>query len=261
MPKASTSAYGALASNVTKDYNLIRETDGGALVDVRGTAVLVVDDDEDDRAHLVRALSRAGLTVHEATGGDEALELAVERPGAVVLEVDLHDVDGLEVCRELRERHGDDLPLIMVSAHRVSTHDRVAGLLIGADDYLAKPVNGDELVAKLRRLVARSRSANANRETERRNSLSPREIDVLRLLALGLDSAAISGRLVITPKTVASHIQRVMAKLGVHSRAQAVAEAYRLGLVNGDFEGHALDDGSARMTIEGRPSSPSVVVR
>jgi DNA-binding NarL/FixJ family response regulator len=208
---------------------------------MRGTVVLVVDDDDDDRADIVRVLSRAGLTVREAAGGEDALEAAVERPGAVVLEVDLHDVDGLEICRALREHHGDDLPLIMVSADRVSAHDRVAGLLIGADDYLAKPINGDELVAKLRRLVARSRSANGNRDTERRNSLSPREADVLRLLALGQSSTAIAERLVITPKTVASHIQRVMAKLGVHSRAQAVAEAYRIGLVNGDFEGHSFE--------------------
>jgi DNA-binding NarL/FixJ family response regulator len=221
--------------------------------------VLVVDDDEDDRAHLVRALSRAGLTVHEAAGGEEALGVAVERPGAVVLEVDLHDVDGLEVCRALRERYGDDLPLIMVSSERVSTHDRVAGLLLGADDYLAKPVNGDELVAKLRRLVARSRSANGNRETERRNGLSPREIEVLRLLALGLGAAAISERLVIAPKTVASHIQRVMAKLGVHSRAQAVAEAYRLGLVNGDLEGHSLEDPTDARGGERRTPRPAPV--
>jgi DNA-binding NarL/FixJ family response regulator len=208
--------------------------------------VLVVVVDDDDRAHLVRALSRAGLTVQEATGGEEALGMAVGRPGAVILEVELHDVDGLEVCRELRERHGDDLPVIMVSAARVSTHDRVAGLLIGADDYLAKPVNGDELVAKLRRMLARNGSANGSRETERRNGLSPREIEVLRMLAGGLSSAAIAERLVITPKTVASHVQRVMAKLGVHSRAQAVAEAYRLGLVNGDFEGHFFDPTDAR---------------
>jgi DNA-binding NarL/FixJ family response regulator len=230
------------------------------VVDVRGTTVLVVVVDDDDRAHLVRALSRAGLTVQEATGGEEALELAVERPGAVVLEVDLHDVDGLEVCRELRERHGDDLPVIMVSAARVSNHDRVAGLLIGADDYLAKPVNGDELVAKLRRMVARNGSANGSRETQRWEGLSPREIEVLRMLARGLSSAAIAERLVITPKTVASHIQRVMAKLGVHSRAQAVAEAYRLGLVNGDFEGHSLASERSDEVAGRRPSPPVAAV-
>jgi DNA-binding NarL/FixJ family response regulator len=202
--------------------------------------VLIVDADADFRSHVVRALARAGLTTMEATSGDEGPELAIERPSAVVLEASLDDVDGFEVCRALREQHGDDLPLVIVSADRVSTHDRVAGLLIGADDYLVKPVNQDELVAKLRRLLARSRTANGTRDSERRTSLSPREIEVLRLLARGFGSDAIATELVITRKTVASHLQKVMAKLGVHSRAQAVAEAYRLGLANGDFEGHSL---------------------
>lgn len=211
------------------------------MTDVRGAPVLVVDTDSDFRLHVVRALTRAGLTTVEAAGGDEGLKLAIERPAAVILEASLDDVDGLEVCRALRERHGDDLPLVIVSADRVSTHDRVAGLLIGADDYLVKPVNGDELVAKLRRLLARSRPANGARDSERWMSLSPREIEVLRLLARGFGSDAIATELVITRKTVASHLQKVMAKLGVHSRAQAVAEAYRLGLANGDFEGHSLE--------------------
>ena len=64
-----------------------------------------------------------------------------------------------------------------------------------------------------------------------RDGLSPREVEVLRLLAHGLSAAAIAERLVISRKTVSTHLQHVMAKLGVHSRAQAVAEAYRLGLV------------------------------
>ena len=81
--------------------------------------------------------------------GEEALAAAVvERPAAVVLEVDLPDVDGFEVCRELRDRFGDRLPIVLVSGTRVSSHDRVAGLLIGADDYLVKPVDADELLVR-----------------------------------------------------------------------------------------------------------------
>ena len=222
--------------------------------------VLIVDDDAKFRARMVRVLTRAGLVVHEASGGEEALQIAVERPAAVVLEVDLPDVDGFEVCRALRERHGDDLPLMIVSADRVSAHDRVAGLMIGADDYLVKPVNGDELLARLRRLLARSRAANGTQQAERRESLSPREVEVLRLLARGHGADAIAETLVITPKTVSSHLQRVLTKLGVHSRAQAVAEAYRLGIVRADFEGHALEGISAAGTDGERLKPPLVVV-
>ena len=83
-----------------------------------------------------------------------------------MLEVELPDVDGLEVCHELRERHGEDLPVIMVSSKRVAAHDRVAALLIGADDYLAKPINDDELLARLRRLLVRTGTANGTHRAE-----------------------------------------------------------------------------------------------
>ena len=108
---------------------------------------------------------------------------------------------------------------------------------------------------------ARTRAPHERQVTERRNGngLSPREVEVLRLLADGHNAAAIAERLVITRKTVASHLQRVMAKLGVHSRAQAVAEAYRLGVVNGEFQGHALE-GISRTGADGERLEPSPVV-
>jgi DNA-binding NarL/FixJ family response regulator len=199
----------------------------------RPVAVLIVDEDHDARTRMVRALLRAGFQVRECAEGEEALAAAgFERPAAVVLEVDLPDVDGFEVCRELRDRFGDDLPVVLVSGRRVTTHDRIAGLLIGADDYLVKPVNADELLVRLRRLLTRSAgSPGGTSDAAVRDGLSPRELEILRLLARGLSAAAIAERLVISRKTVSTHLQHVMAKLGVHSRAQAVAEAYRLGLV------------------------------
>jgi DNA-binding NarL/FixJ family response regulator len=193
--------------------------------------VLIVDDDGGFRAEVARVLARGGFEVQEASTGDEALGAAMERPVAVVLEVVLPDADGLEVCRELRDRHGQSLPVIMVSGERSEPHDRVAGLLVGADDYLVKPVNGDELLIRLRRLLSRNGARPAAAVANGPGGLSPRETEILCLLAGGLGAVAISERLVISRKTVASHLQHVMAKLGVHSRAHAVAEAYRLGLV------------------------------
>jgi DNA-binding NarL/FixJ family response regulator len=220
--------------------------------------VLVVDGDDAFRGRVVCVLRRAGLTAVEARAGEEALALSATRPGAVVLEVELPDVDGLEVCHELRERHGEDLPVIMVSAERVAAHDRVAALLIGADDYLTKPINDDELLARLRRLLVRTGASNGTHRGENGdgngNGLSPREIEVLALLAQGVAAESIADRLVISQKTVSSHLQRVMGKLGVHTRAQAVAEAYRIGLVNVDFEAHGLEPEEDR----GRLAQPLV---
>jgi DNA-binding NarL/FixJ family response regulator len=113
----------------------------------------------------------------------------------------------------------------------VEPHDRTAGLLLGGDDYLVKPVDPDELLARIRRAVARTQNGKRERRAVRRDDLTPREVEVLRLLARGLAQAEIARELVISPKTVASHLQSVMGKLGVHSRAHAVARAYEDGLI------------------------------
>lgn len=198
--------------------------------------VLIVAKDSNFRAEVARGLSRAGESVIEAADGAEAMAAAVARPAAVVIDVDLPDAHGFEVCRELRDLHGDDLPVIIVSDGSMTSHDCVAALLIGADDYLAKPVDSDELLARLRRLLARSRPSSGAPQA----GLTAREAEVLRLLARGQVAVAIAEKLFISEKTVATHLQHVMVKLGVHSRAQAVAEAYRLGLAQVELDGLAV---------------------
>lgn len=197
-----------------------------------GGPILIVDDDPAFRALVSHLLDRAGLAVVEAAGGEEGLAAATRsRPEAVLLDVALPDIGGFELCRELRDRLGDELPVIFVSGTRVEPHDRAAGLLLGGDDYLVKPVDPDELLARLRRALSRSRTGKEESRAEPGNGLTGRELEVLRLLAQGLDGRAIAHKLVISPKTVSSHLQRVMTKLGVHSRAQAVARAYEGRLI------------------------------
>jgi DNA-binding NarL/FixJ family response regulator len=142
------------------------------------------------------------------------------------------------VCRELREQFGEQLPIIFISGARTDPSDRIAGLLLGADDYTTKPFEPEELLARVRRAVARSTSSEGKAVLEG-TRLTPREREVLTLLAHGLGSRAISERLHITPKTVSTHVQRILAKLDLHSRAEAVAFAYRQGLVE-EVSTHAL---------------------
>jgi DNA-binding NarL/FixJ family response regulator len=164
-----------------------------------------------------------------------------------IVEVELPgSSSGLELLRELHVRFGDDLPVILVSAERATPLDRVAGLLLGADDYLVKPFDSGELRARMRRSLRRRRSTNGNGngslppERGPQPSLSPRELEILTLLTEGRTQTQIAAALVISPKTVATHIQHLLAKLGVNSRAQAVAAAYRRGLVGHDVLAHAL---------------------
>ncbi len=117
--------------------------------------ILVVDDDAGVRQALGRALTFEGYEVLQAGDGAEALRLvAAERPDALVLDLVMPEVGGLEVCRELRAA-GDDLPVLVLTArHEVA--DRVAGLDAGADDYLVKPFALEELLARMRALLRRS---------------------------------------------------------------------------------------------------------
>ena len=125
----------------------------------------------------------------------------------------------------MRRLHGRAVAILLVSGERIESFDRVAGLLLGADDYLTKPFDPNELLARLEGMLRRVRPATARR------NLTARELQVLTLLADGLEQSEIAERLAISPKTVATHIERILAKLGVRSRAQAVAVAYRETLV------------------------------
>ena len=115
----------------------------------------MVDDDRAVRESLRRSLSFNGYTVDLAEDGVEALEaITNERPDALVLDVMMPRLDGLEVCRQLRST-GDDLPILVLTA-RDSVSERVSGLDAGADDYLPKPFALEELLARLRALLRRT---------------------------------------------------------------------------------------------------------
>ena len=120
-----------------------------------GPTVLVVDDDESIRVALERALRLEGFAVQSASGGLRALELVDEDPPSVmVLDVTMPDISGVTVTARLRER-GVDVPICILSA-RDEVHDRVAGLQAGADDYVVKPFDLEELIARLHALLRRS---------------------------------------------------------------------------------------------------------
>ena len=167
---------------------------------VSGELVLIVDNDRPFRAFVRDLLERAGFGVAEADDGEA-------------------------------------VGIIFMSGERIDAIDRVSGLLLGADDYVVKPFDPDELLARVRTVARR-----VSKPTESSNGhsigsgsldaeLTPRELEVLQLLAEGLTQAQIANHLVISPRTVGTHIQNVLGKLNVHSRAQAVAMAHRMGLV------------------------------
>src|SRR5438309_5250172 len=205
--------------------------------------VLVVEDEPDIRRLIVLHLERDGFRCRTASTGPEALrEVKTAIPDLVVLDLMLPELDGLEVCRQLRrDASTAAVPIIMLTA-KSDEVDRVVGLEIGADDYVSKPFSPKELVARVRAVLRRARPEPAPRVLAqsaitldpsrhmvtlhgRRLELTPKEFDLLHAL---LDAA---GRVLsrehllnrvwgyaradeIESRTVDVHVRRLRAKLG-----------------------------------------------
>lgn len=142
-----------------------------SIVPIAPGGVLVVDDDEHARAHLVRSLASLAIVAHQARTGVDALDLAAEKAGAlecVVLDLSLPDVDGWEVLRRLRtEPETREIPVLVVTDRAAGDAETVKILEAGAVDHLAKPVPGPLLCAKVRSICERSRA-----QRELRNKLN-----------------------------------------------------------------------------------------
>ena len=190
---------------------------------LKSPLIVVCDADPAFLAFVSALLEGAGHSTLAVSSGEDALDaVRGEDVQLLVLDVQLPGLSGYEVCHEVRDELGDRIPILFVSGVRTESFDRVAGILVGADDYLVKPFAPDELLARVRRLLTRSASA-----APTRFGLTEREHEILALLAEGLTTTEIERRLVISRKTVDTHLGHIYAKLGVRSRAQAVALAYR----------------------------------
>jgi DNA-binding NarL/FixJ family response regulator len=205
------------------------ETEGPMHIDPsQRPPVLIVDDDKALAGTMAELLGSAGYRGIAMGTAAAALELArAEAPSLVVLDVNLPDLSGYEALQQLRAEFGDRLPVLFVSGVRVEPYDRAAGLLCGGDDYLVKPFAADEFLARVRALLRRTDAA-----SQPEVQLTEREAEVLSLLATGLDSADVATQLEIGARTVATHVEHIMDKLGAHSRAQMIALAYQQGLAS-----------------------------
>jgi two-component system, OmpR family, alkaline phosphatase synthesis response regulator PhoP len=125
--------------------------------------VLVVEDEASIASFVAAYLKNAGYAVRTTASGNEALKLvASEKPALVVLDLMLPDIDGVEVCKRIRQ--DTDLPVLMLTA-RDEDVDKIIGLEVGADDYMTKPFNPRELVARVRAILRRATTERAERES------------------------------------------------------------------------------------------------
>jgi DNA-binding response OmpR family regulator len=125
--------------------------------------VLIVEDESSIASFVAAYLKNAGYTVRTAANGNDALrQVAAEKPALVVLDLMLPDIDGIEVCKRIRQ--DSDLPILMLTA-RDEDVDKIIGLEVGADDYLTKPFNPRELVARVRSILRRATPEREKRES------------------------------------------------------------------------------------------------
>lgn len=235
--------------------------------------VLIVDDDPDVLHATKENLSKAGYRVLTAVDGSAARQISRdEHPDVILLDVDMPVTSGHDVCKAIKSDASlKHIPIIFLK-EKPTAEDVVAGFEIGAHDYMAKPYNREELVARVggaaRLKVAQDRLRHKNaklealakhvraavqhyeqpsgqgagnyEEVEEESGkamvrLTRRELEILQLLARGLNNDVISRQLYISPTTTRNHIQNILGKLGVHSKLEAVAYAVRAGYV--DFVG------------------------
>ncbi len=209
--------------------------------------VLVVDDDTTLRMALTRYLENRGLIVQSAGSGVEALEaFNTNPPDLVVSDVMMPGMDGFEFCRQLRaSRTGQLVPFIFLSC-RGEVDDRVQGHSLGADDYLIKPFEPTELLAKIEGQLERSRRIHSeivrlmqhtgSGEDARESipdpgslPLTPAEEKVFWEVVQGFTNKQIGDRLFVSPRTVQTHLSNILSKLNLENRSQLVRFAFERG--------------------------------
>ncbi|MGC4746805.1 response regulator [Micromonospora sp. DT201] len=211
--------------------------------------VVVADDQALVRAGFRMILTADGIdVVAEATTGVEAVDAVHRhRPDVVLMDIRMPDMDGLAAARQILTGVGEAPRIIMLTTFDLDQYV-YAALTAGASGFLLKDVTPEQLVAAVRlvrsgdallapaitrRLVQRFAKRDTDPPAIHRDlsALTPRELEVLGLLAQGLSNAELAGRLHLSEATVKTHVARILAKLGLRDRVQAVVVAYRTGLV------------------------------
>jgi two-component system alkaline phosphatase synthesis response regulator PhoP len=179
------------------------------------TRILIVEDDPDIAELVARYLDKAGFTTERAGSGREALHAVSDRPpDLVVLDLMLPHMDGLEVCRHLRGNEATAaIPIIMLTA-RAEESERIVGLELGADDYLAKPFSPNELVARVRALLRRAqRGADTAASSSRPLAYGPIALDTDRhVVSSGGSAVTLTAKEFLLLEYLMRHRGRVLSR-------------------------------------------------
>ncbi|MFI7642983.1 response regulator [Nonomuraea sp. NPDC049400] len=211
--------------------------------------VVIADDQALVRSGFGMILAADGIevTAEAANGAEAVAAVRRTRPDVVLMDIRMPQMDGLEATRQIMAEGANETRVLILTTYDLD-HYVYAALAAGASGFLLKDVTPEHLVAAVRlvragdallaptitrRLVERfARRDEAKAAVHRDLSeLTPRELEVLRLLATGLSNAELADRLSLSPTTVKTHVARILSKLGLRDRVQAVVLAYETGLI------------------------------
>ena len=199
--------------------------------------VHVVDDDASFRTAIERRLKLAGYEVKTYSSAQQLLDRppGVEKPGCILLDVQMPGLSGPELQSRLTEL-GSILPIIFVTGH-ADTPTTVLAIKAGAEDFLTKPASSEQLIDAIERAIARYESVYSQQSKlvslrALLATLTPRERQVFDLIVRGKINKQIAHELGTTERTVKAHRHQVMEKMQVHSLAELVSSAERLGMLH-----------------------------
>jgi two-component system OmpR family response regulator len=223
--------------------------------------ILVVDDEPNIREVICFALERAGMATTTARNGAEALRaVQQEAPSLVVLDIGMPELDGLDVCRQLRR--SSDVPILFLSA-RDEEIDRIVGFEIGGDDYVTKPFSPRELVARVKAILKRTEAKTSGESSavlvrgkvQLDRAAHAASFDGAAVVLTGLELAIVAALLArptmvysrsqlmeaaygpamhVADRTIDSHVRNIRAKFGAVGCANIVATVHGVGFKLGD---------------------------
>jgi FixJ family two-component response regulator len=199
-----------------------------------GQVVFVIDDDPSVRGAIERLVKAVGLGVATFGSAQEFLETRLpDLPSCVVLDVRLPGLSGLELQRQMTER-GIHIPIIFITGH-ADIPMTVQAMKAGATEFLTKPFRDQDLLDAIGQAIKRDRASRAERAEAadlraHLDSLTPRELEVMKLVVAGLLNKQIAGELGISEKTIKVHRGNVMHKMHAGSLAELVRIAEKLGI-------------------------------
>ncbi|AIR96163.1 response regulator [Streptomyces glaucescens] len=212
---------------------------------------VIADDQALVRTGFKMILTADGIevTAEAADGAEAVAAVRRTRPDVVLMDIRMPEMDGIEATRRITSDTGPAGTRVVILTTYDLDHYVYAALTAGASGFLLKDVTPEHLVSALRlvqtgdallaptitrRLIERfaaNHEPRANAPHRDPSGLTPRELEVLRLLATGLSNAELASRLFLSPTTVKSHVGRILAKLDLRDRVQAVVFAYETGLI------------------------------